>query len=151
MNYGAYMTEIFRAGIQSVSGGQTEAAEALGMSYRAAHAAGDPASGHPSDHPTDWQRVHRDDQGHRAGQLSRRHDRAGRGLPASAAWSAKRDFKNLEALLARRAIYWALTGILTFFQARLERRLGKGYDRSVPVDARTVGSAAAEAPARSST
>ena len=33
LNYGAYMTEIFRAGIQSVSHGQSEAAEALGMTY----------------------------------------------------------------------------------------------------------------------
>ena len=34
LNYGAYMTEIFRAGIQSVSHGQGEAADALGMTYR---------------------------------------------------------------------------------------------------------------------
>jgi polar amino acid transport system permease protein len=32
LNYGAYMTEIFRAGIQSISGGQREAAESIGMS-----------------------------------------------------------------------------------------------------------------------
>jgi polar amino acid transport system permease protein len=32
VNYGAYMTEIFRAGIQAVSIGQREAAQALGMS-----------------------------------------------------------------------------------------------------------------------
>jgi polar amino acid transport system permease protein len=31
VNYGAYMTEIFRAGIQAVPGGQREAAAALGM------------------------------------------------------------------------------------------------------------------------
>ena len=31
LNYGAYMTEIFRAGIQSISHGQREAAESLGM------------------------------------------------------------------------------------------------------------------------
>lgn len=31
LNYGAYMTEIFRAGIQSISGGQREAAQSLGM------------------------------------------------------------------------------------------------------------------------
>jgi polar amino acid transport system permease protein len=31
LNYGAYMTEIFRAGIQSVSNGQWQAAAALGM------------------------------------------------------------------------------------------------------------------------
>ncbi len=33
LNYGAYMTEIFRAGIQSIGHGQTEAAYALGMTY----------------------------------------------------------------------------------------------------------------------
>jgi len=32
VNYGAYMTETFRAGIQAISKGQREAAEALGMS-----------------------------------------------------------------------------------------------------------------------
>lgn len=32
LNYGAYMTEIFRAGIQAVSAGQWQAAAALGMS-----------------------------------------------------------------------------------------------------------------------
>jgi polar amino acid transport system permease protein len=32
LNYGAYMTEIFRAGIQSIGHGQREAAEAIGMS-----------------------------------------------------------------------------------------------------------------------
>ncbi len=31
LNYGAYMTEIFRAGIQSISCGQREAAESIGM------------------------------------------------------------------------------------------------------------------------
>jgi polar amino acid transport system permease protein len=34
VNYGAYMTEIFRAGIQAVPRGQREAAEALGMRER---------------------------------------------------------------------------------------------------------------------
>src|SRR5207244_5138984 len=33
-NYGAYMTEVFRAGIVAVGPGQTEAADALGMTYR---------------------------------------------------------------------------------------------------------------------
>jgi polar amino acid transport system permease protein len=31
LNYGAYMTEIFRAGMQSISGGQREAAQSIGM------------------------------------------------------------------------------------------------------------------------
>lgn len=34
LNYGAYMTEIFRAGLQSIHHGQREAAEAIGMSHR---------------------------------------------------------------------------------------------------------------------
>lgn len=34
LNYAAYMTEIFRAGIQSIDNGQYEAAKALGMNYR---------------------------------------------------------------------------------------------------------------------
>lgn len=34
INYGAYFTEIFRAGIQSIDRGQYEAAKALGMNYR---------------------------------------------------------------------------------------------------------------------
>lgn len=33
VNYGAYFTEIFRAGIQSIDKGQYEASKALGMSY----------------------------------------------------------------------------------------------------------------------
>lgn len=34
VNYAAYFTEIFRAGIQSIDKGQYEAAKALGMNYR---------------------------------------------------------------------------------------------------------------------
>jgi polar amino acid transport system permease protein len=34
VNYGAYLTEVFRAGIQAVPRGQREAAEALGMPER---------------------------------------------------------------------------------------------------------------------
>ena len=37
VNYGAYMTEIFRAGIQAIGKGQYEAAEALGMSRTQAY------------------------------------------------------------------------------------------------------------------
>jgi polar amino acid transport system permease protein len=34
LNYGAYFTEIFRAGIESIDKGQYEAAKVLGMNYR---------------------------------------------------------------------------------------------------------------------
>jgi ABC-type amino acid transport system permease subunit len=42
----------------------------------------------------------------------------------------KADFKNLEAYVAVALIYWALTVLFTFFQARLEKRIGRGYDRA---------------------
>ena len=79
LNYGAYMTEIFRAGIQSVGHGQAEAADALGMTYAPADAACRAAAGGPRDHPADRQRVHRDDEGHGARQLPR----SGSGAPRS--------------------------------------------------------------------
>jgi hypothetical protein len=42
----------------------------------------------------------------------------------------KSDFKNLEALILAALIYWALTGIFTYFQGRLEKKLSKGYVRT---------------------
>jgi polar amino acid transport system permease protein len=38
--------------------------------------------------------------------------------------------KRLETLLIAAALYWLLTSIFTFFQARLERRISKGYVRT---------------------
>jgi polar amino acid transport system permease protein len=42
------------------------------------------------------------------------------------------DFKPMEALLVAAGIYWALTGVFTFFQRRLEDRVSKGYVRTAP-------------------
>ena len=64
LNYGAYMTEIFRAGIQAVPGGQREAAEALGMPERLHLSTNRSSAGHSDRHPGHRQRVHRHDQGH---------------------------------------------------------------------------------------
>ncbi len=50
-NYGAYLTEIFRAGIEAIPRGQREAAGALGMTEQPDDAAGDPAAGGPDRHP----------------------------------------------------------------------------------------------------
>jgi len=41
----------------------------------------------------------------------------------------KADFKNLEAYVSVALIYWGLTVLFTFFQSRLEARIGRGYDR----------------------
>jgi polar amino acid transport system permease protein len=38
-------------------------------------------------------------------------------------------FQNLETLVVAAIIYWILTSIFSYFQARLERRLSKGYVR----------------------
>ena len=86
LNYGAYMTEIFRAGIQSINPGQSEAADALGMTLRPEDAQGGAATGVPGDHPADRQRVHRDDEGHRAGVVPRRRRRERRDLPPRRSW-----------------------------------------------------------------
>jgi ABC-type amino acid transport system permease subunit len=43
--------------------------------------------------------------------------------------AGKADFKNLEAYVLAAGLYWALTALFTFFQARLERRVSRGYVR----------------------
>ena len=128
LNYGAYMTEIFRAGIQSVSHGQSEAAEALGMTYKQkmrrivlpqALRVIIPPTGN------EFIAMMKD-----TALLSF--------LGAAIFWSdpfrratllGRADFKNMEALLVAAACYWALTAIFTFFQKKLETRVGKGYVR----------------------
>ena len=71
-NYGAYLTEVFRAGIQAVPGGQVEAARALGLPESGRDAAGHPSAGDPDRHAGGRQRLHRDDEGLGAGLDRRR-------------------------------------------------------------------------------
>ena len=120
LNYGAYMTEIFRAGIQAVPPGQREAAQALGMPERhvmrrivlpQAVRIVIPAIGNEfiamikdsalvsiiTVHETLW--------------LAQRLGRTA--------------FEPLTALLIAGAVYWTLTIIFTSFQERLERRLAR--------------------------
>ena len=128
LNYGAYMTEIFRAGIQSVSHGQSEAADALGMTYRQkmrrvvlpqAFRVVIPPTGN------EFIAMMKDTAlisvlGQTIGrmELFRRSQLLGNA-----------DVKYLEALISAAAIYWALTAIFSFFQSRLERRVSRGYVR----------------------
>ncbi|HEX9124241.1 MAG TPA: amino acid ABC transporter permease [Actinomycetota bacterium] len=129
-NYGAYMTEIFRAGILAVGPGQTEAAEALGMTYRQrmrrivlpqAFKVIIPPTGN------EFIAMMKD-----TALLSF--------LGAAVFWwdlfkraqtLALQEFKGLEALIVAAGIYWALTAIFTFFQSKLERRMSRGYVRQV--------------------
>ncbi|HVQ88849.1 MAG TPA: amino acid ABC transporter permease [Actinomycetes bacterium] len=129
LNYGAYMTEIFRAGIQSVSGGQWEASEALAMTYRqrmrrvilpqAIRVIIPPTGNEFIAMMKDTALVSFLGVSLSQAEIFRRAQLAG-----------KQDYKQLEAFLLAAAMYWALTGIFTFFQARLERRLSRGYVRT---------------------
>ena len=67
INGGAYLTEVFRAGIESVHHGQTEAAQMLGMTRLAVAAHRHPAAGHAGGAAAARQFRHRAAEGHRAG------------------------------------------------------------------------------------
>ena len=124
LNYGAYMTEIFRAGLQSISHGQREAALAIGM--------------------TPWQVMQRiilpqavriilPDVGNQF--IAMQKDSAL--ISIMGVWEitflanryARRDSKYLEMYLIAAAAYWILTIISSWFQTRLEHRMSKAYER----------------------
>jgi polar amino acid transport system permease protein len=129
LNYGAYMTEIFRAGIQSVAGGQGEAADALGMTYgqkmrrvvlpQAFRVIIPPTGNEFIAMMKDTALVSFLGVNVASAELFRRAQLLG-----------KHDFKNLEAYVAAALVYWGLTVLFTMLQARLERRIGRGYDRA---------------------
>ncbi len=123
-NYGAYMTEIFRAGIQAVPRGQTEAASALGMQdgttmrrvvLPQAIRIVTPAIGNEF--------------------IAMIKDSALVSYIAvqELLWRAQRigqsNFRTLETLLLAAAMYWLLTIVLSFFQDRLEKRMAESDRR----------------------
>ena len=125
LNYGAYMTEIFRAGIQSVAGGQGEAADALGMTYgqkmrkvvlpQAFRVIIPPTGNEFIAMMKDTALVSFLGVTVASAEVFRRAQLVG-----------KADFKNLEAYVAAALVYWGLTVLFTFFQSRLEKRIGRG-------------------------
>jgi polar amino acid transport system permease protein len=135
LNYGAYMTEIFRAGIQSVGHGQAEAADALGMSYvqrmrrvvlpQALRVVVPPTGNEFIAMMKDTALVSFLGVELARAELFRRSTQAG-----------NQDLRRLESFLLAAAMYWALTAIFTYFQSRLERRLAKGYVRAAASTAR---------------
>lgn len=127
-NYGAYMTEIFRAGIEAVPPGQTEAAEALGMSYsQRMRRVILPQATRIVIPPTGNEFI------------AMMKDTALIGLLGTtifwadpfrvAQLTGKADFRNLEALITAALVYWGLTAVFSFFQRKLEARMSKGYVR----------------------
>jgi polar amino acid transport system permease protein len=120
-NYGAYMTEIFRAGIQAVPPGQREAAQAVGMPERLimrrivlpqAVRIVIPAIGN------DFVAMIKDSalvSIIAVQELLWRAQNVGR-----------QNFRTLETLLIAALVYWLLTIIFSTFQERLERRMARG-------------------------
>jgi polar amino acid transport system permease protein len=133
-NYGAYMTEIFRAGILAVGPGQTEAAEALGMTYaQRMRRVVLPQALKIIIPPTGNEFI-----------AMMKDTALVSFLGASVFWwdifkraqtLGQEQFKPLEGLIVAAGMYWGLTAIFTYFQSRLERRLSKGYVRQVAMPA----------------
>jgi polar amino acid transport system permease protein len=120
-NYGAYMTEIFRAGIQAVPTGQREAAQSLGMHERQvmsrivlpqAFRIVIPAIGN------DFVAMIKDSALVSTISVTE--------LLWRASQVGTQNFRSLEALLIAAAVYWVLTIIFSTFQERLERRMARG-------------------------
>jgi polar amino acid transport system permease protein len=122
LNYGAYMSEIFRAGLESVGKGQREAAIAIGMTPRqtlqriilpqALRFAIPPIGNDFIAMTKDSALV------------------ASTGFVHEIMWRATKvgraTFHSLEALIIAAIFYWMLTLILTYIQSIIEARLSKG-------------------------
>jgi polar amino acid transport system permease protein len=122
LNYGAYMSEIFRAGLASVGKGQREAAMALGMNP--------------------WQTMKRIvlPQALRFAIppigndfIAMTKDSAlvsATGFVHEVMWRATRvgrsQFNSLEALIIAAIFYWIMTILLTYIQSIIETRLARG-------------------------
>ncbi len=129
LNYGAYMSEIFRAGILSVGKGQHEAATALGMSSgqkmrfivlpQALRLAIPPIGNEFIAMLKDSSLV------------------SVTGFVREILWRAQKvgrsNFRNLEALVIAAIFYWMLTLLFTAVQSRVEARFedGKGKVKAI--------------------
>ena len=120
-NYGAYMTEVFRAGIQAVPQGQREAAQSLGLPERQvmrrivlpqAFRIVIPAIGN------DFVSMIKDS--------SLVSLLAVEELLYRAKLVGIQNFRTLESLVIAAAIYWILTIVFSYFQQRLELRMARG-------------------------
>jgi polar amino acid transport system permease protein len=121
VNYGAYMTEIFRAGIQAIGRGQIEAAHSLGMTYtqmmkrvvlpQAMRLIVPPTGNEFIAMLKDSALV----SFMGVWELFFRAQRVGR-----------QNFRNMETLIIAALFYWLVTIFFQYLQSRLESRLAKG-------------------------
>ena len=115
--YGAYMTEIFRAGIQSIPKGQWEASRALGFKFGLIlRKIILPQSIPIIVPPTGNQFIAMLKDSSLVSVLGIWE------LMFMAKKIGSKDFNNLEMLLTAAMIYWALTIVLEIIQARIERK-----------------------------
>ena len=120
-NYGAYMTEIFRAGLQAVAKGQREAAQALGM--RESHI---------------FRRIVLPQAvrivtpaiGNEFIAMIKDSSLVSIITVQELLWRAQRvgrsEFQTIPAILIAALAYWVLTILFSIFQERLERRMARG-------------------------
>jgi polar amino acid transport system permease protein len=127
INYGAYTAEIFRAGILSVGHGQVEAAHALGMSgMQTTRRIVLPQAMRVIIPPTGNQFIAMLKDSSLVGTIGAQE------LFFRASKIGRQYFHSLETLVVAALLYWIITGILTYFQAKLERRMATGYVRDQP-------------------
>lgn len=123
-NYGAYMTEVFRAGIQAIPRGQIEAASALGM--------------------TEWMTMRRvilpqairivtPAIGNEFIAMIKDSALVSLMTVQELLWRAQRvgqsNFRSLETLLLAATVYWIMTIVFSVFQDRLEKRMAESDRR----------------------
>jgi polar amino acid transport system permease protein len=125
LNYGAYMTEIFRGGIQSIGHGQTEAAHALGMSGgQTMRRVVLPQAVRVIIPPTGNDFIAMLKDSSLVGTVGTVQELFNRAQVVG-----KAESRAFETLAIAALIYWALTGIFSFFQAKVERRYARGHVR----------------------
>ncbi|MEM7347965.1 MAG: amino acid ABC transporter permease [Chloroflexota bacterium] len=122
LNYGAYMTEIFRAGIQSVGIGQREAALAIGMNqFQIMRRVILPQALRLVIPPIGNQFI---------AMLKDTALISVTGFVHETLWRAQKvgraNFKSLEALLIAAIFYWIVTIIFSAIQSRIEAYMSRG-------------------------
>jgi polar amino acid transport system permease protein len=124
VNYGAYMTETFRAGIQSIHPGQREAALSLGMT---------PAQCMRRIILPQALRVVIPPIGNDFIAMLKDSSLVSLMGVMELSWRAtkigRRYFRSLETLSVAAVFYWVMTIILQAIQGRIEERLGRGRER----------------------
>jgi polar amino acid transport system permease protein len=122
LNYGAYMSEIFRAGLAAVGKGQREAAMAIGMTARQTmQRIVLPQALRFAIPPTGNEFIAMTKDSALVSATGFVHELMWRATKVGRA-----HFRNLEALIIAAVFYWIMTLILTALQSRLESRMSRG-------------------------